>query len=107
MSIPAAVQGALRPGRTITWLRDQSNIAEDLTGATITGVLRHARTGVTRAITGTLAVTDGPGGVFTWDFSAADVAQAGLHYAQFSASYGSGVTPARTFRCDFLVEEYG
>lgn len=85
-----------------TWYREGTTTPEDLTGATLTGLIRVGST--TRAITGTLTVTDATGGVFRWDLSAADVADKGRLEVQFNAAFGSGQTPAKTFRADWYVE---
>lgn len=96
MSLATAVKGGVRPSQTITWLREAGG-AEDLTGATLTGTLRNRATGETRTIAGALTVTDGPGGVFRWDYAAGDVLEAGAFDVQFNAAFGSGASPARTF----------
>lgn len=103
-SLPNWVQGAMRPSMLPTWYREGTETPEDLTGATLTGFIRPSSTGVTRAITGILTVTDATGGVFRWDLSAADVADAGRHKVLFNAAFGSGQTPAKTFKADWLVE---
>lgn len=102
--LPSAVQGALRPSLELQWLRLNSNVPEDLTGATLTGTITRKRSSVTRAIVGDLTVTNGPEGRFTWDYDADDVEQAGLHFVQFEATFGSGQTPARTFKTEWTVE---
>jgi hypothetical protein len=96
MALAAAVRGGRRPSQLITWLRDDSG-AEDLTGATLTGQIRNRATNETRAIAGPLTVTDAVGGVFRWDYAAADVAEAGRFDVQFDAAFAAGQTPARTF----------
>lgn len=101
MALPSRPAGARRPPLTVTWMREGTTTPEDLTGATITGVLR--RSGTNTAITGTLTVTDGTGGVFRWDFSAADVATAGTYEVQFNAAFGSGLTPAKTFVAQMTI----
>jgi hypothetical protein len=99
-----AIQGALRPTQLITWLTGDG-VALVLTGATITGVIRNRTNNVARAVAGTLAVTDGAAGTFTWTYAAADVADAGTFDVQFSAAFGSAPTPARTFVATWVVEE--
>ena len=94
--LPNRVEGGVRPAQALTWKREDGS-AEDLTGATLTGSIRNRATGETRAIAGTLTVTDGPAGAFRWDFAAADVAEAGEFDVQFTAAYTAGATPARTF----------
>lgn len=101
MALAAAVRGGLRPSQAITWLREGVAFAngtpEDLTGATLTGWLRNRATGETRAIAGSLTVTDGAAGAFRWDYAPADVAETGAFDVQFNAAFGAGATPARTF----------
>ena len=99
-----AIQGALRPSQQVVWL-DGEGVALDLTGATITGVIRNRTNNVARAVAGTLTVTDAPAGTFTWAYAAGDVAEAGAFDVQFSAAFGSAPTPARTFVATWTVEE--
>ncbi len=105
MGLANAVMGALRPSQQITWTREGVNTPEPLTGATLTGKLRNCDTQVTRAIAGTLTVTDGANGVFTWAYDAADVAEAGLFDVQFTAAFGTSPTPARTVTSRWEVSE--
>jgi hypothetical protein len=104
MALANAVQDGLRPSQVITWSRADGT-AENLTGATITGSIRSIATGVTRAITGTLTVTTAASGIFTWAYSAADVADSGAFDVQFDASFGSNPTPAKTLLTPWLVDE--
>lgn len=101
--LAAAIQGALRPAQQIVWL-DGEGVALNLTGATITGVIRNQTSLVARAVAGTLAVTDAAAGTFTWTYNAADVASAGTFDVQFTAAFGSAPTPARTFAATWVVE---
>ena len=101
--LPNRVEGGVRPAQALTWKREDGS-AEDLTGATLTGSIRNRATGETRAITGVLTVTDGPAGAFRWDISAADVAEAGRFDVQFTAAFAAGLTPARTFVEQWVVE---
>ena len=48
-------------------------------------------------------ITDGAAGLFTWQYDAADVATAGSYEAQFTATYDTGPTPARTRRERFDI----
>ena len=105
MALASAVQGGLRPSQLITWTREDGD-AENLTGATLTGTITNRTTTVTRAIAGTLAVTDATAGVFRWDYAAGDVSDAGEFDVQFAAAFGSGQTPARTFVARWKVELY-
>lgn len=103
MALAAAVKGGARPSQAIAWQRDDGT-AEDLSAATLTGWIRNRATNATRAIAGTLTVTDGPTGAFRWDYAAADVAEAGAFDVQFNAAFGSGQTPARTFVARWVVQ---
>lgn len=107
--IPLAVQGAIRPGRALTWIRQDNDkktmTPEDLTSATITGVMRSHATGLLQNIVGTLSVSDGPAGQFDWQFATEDVAEVGRFDVQFTADYGGGVTPARSFHELFEVAQ--
>jgi len=103
--IPQQAQGALRPGRVIVWLRDDDT-PENLTNATITGVLRSRTTGAPRAIAGEFIIVDGAAGTFAWTFDAQDVAEADYYDVQFSASFpSSSETPAKTFTALWQVSE--
>jgi hypothetical protein len=104
MALASAVKGGLRPAQIITWSREDGNV-ETLTGATLTGFIRDRTTGTTRAIAGTLTVTNGAAGEFRWDYAAADVADVGYFDVQFNAAYGSGLTPAKTFIARWDVKE--
>ena len=97
-----SVQGALRPGRIITWQRT-TGIAEDLTDATITGRIRNMNTGATRDIVGALTLTDPSAGVFSWTFAAADVAEAGDFQVMFTATWSAGISPAKTYAATWQV----
>lgn len=102
-ALPNWVQFAQRPSLLITWYREGTTVVEDLTGATITGHIRRGSiAGTVAAITGTLTVISG--GVFRWDFSAADVVTSGRLEVQFTGTYASGQTPAKTFIATWYVE---
>lgn len=89
MSLPRAIQGARHTGQSITWTQDDDDdTAQDLTDATVTGTIED-EDGDTTAITGTLTVSDASNGVFTWAYSAADVATVGRFMVQFKATYTS------------------
>jgi hypothetical protein len=95
MALAAAVQGATRPEQVVTWTRADGT-PENLTGATLAGKIQSIGTGVTRAIAGTLTVTTAASGIFTWNYHADDVADDGSFQVQFTATFGSNPTPART-----------
>lgn len=102
--LAAAIQGALRPVQQIVWL-DGEGVALNLTGATITGVIRNRTNNSARAIAGTLAVVDATAGTFSWTYGAGDVVSAGAFDVQFTAAFESAPTPARTFVATWVVEE--
>lgn len=102
MALSPRVQGAPRPAQLITWLRGDGS-AEDLTGSTLTGVIYDERTGAARAVTGALELSDADAGQFTWEHSADDVSIAGLFLVQFTATFPTGLTPARTLGDDWEV----
>jgi len=103
--LAAAIQGALRPVQQVTWL-DGEGVALDLTDATITGIIRNRASGATRAIAGTLAITQAIDGIFTWSYDAADVADAGQFDVQFTATWEApALSPARTFAATWAVHE--
>jgi len=103
MALANMVKGATRPTQTITWTQEDGT-AFILTGATITGVMLNKSTKVSRAIAGTLAVTDGANGVFTWAYHADDVAESGHFLVQFTATYVAVPTVAKTRYALFVVE---
>lgn len=86
MALANAVQAARHTAQVVTWL-DGDGDAQILTAATLTGRIRNRKTGIERAVDGTLAVTDGANGVFTWTYGAADVADEGVFDVQFVATY--------------------
>jgi hypothetical protein len=96
VELPAWVQGARNPSPLITWLQNGTTTPQDLTGATLTGVIWVSRSEAA-AITGTLTLTDADAGQFRWDLSADDVDHTGVVTVQFTATYASGVTPAVSF----------
>lgn len=95
-----AVQGAQRPSQLITWT-DEDDSALSLTGATVTGVIVDVA-GNVRAISGNLTPT-ASAGEFRWDYSAEDVATVGSFMVQFTATFGTAPTPARTYATPWEV----
>ena len=95
------VVGGLRPSLAIEWLRDDG-VAEDLTGATLSGTIED-RAGNTRSIAGTLSVLDGAAGTFEWAFAAGDLAAPGTYQVQFTASFNTPPTPAKSFAAEMTV----
>ncbi len=104
MALAQAIQEALRPSQIITWTRGDGT-PENLSDATLTGKIRDNPTGIVREIAGTLTVTDGPSGIFTWEYHADDVADAGRFMVQFTASFADDPTPARTIATEWFVYE--
>lgn len=105
MALATAVAGGLRPSQIVTWERSDG-APEPLTGATLTGTITNRATDTTRAIAGTLTVTDGAAGEFRWDYAAGDVDTAGEYDVQFNAAFSPGPSPARTFVARWKVERY-
>lgn len=104
MALADAVAGAQRPSQTITW-SDEDGDALDLTGATITARLRSRLTGEAIDSDGTFTITDAPDGVFTWAYGEDDVETAGDYDVQFTATYGSEPSPARTKAALWTIHE--
>ena len=102
-ALASAVAGAKRPSQIITWTDTSGNVL-DLTGATITAIVKNLDTGVAVASDGVFAITDATAGKFRWAYSTADVATAGNYQVQFTAAYGSAPTPARNFIASWRVE---
>lgn len=99
-----AIEGARRPSQTITWA-DDAGTPLDLTGAVITARIRNRSSSTVAASTGTFAITDAANGVFRWDYSADDVATAGRYEVQFTATFGTAPTTARTITANWRVLE--
>lgn len=87
--LPSAIEGSILT-QIFTWADENGNII-DLTGTTITGYLQPADTpGDLRAIAGTLAVTDGAAGKFSWTYAIGDT-EAGIYLVQFTAQRDGSV----------------
>ncbi len=97
-----AVKGARHTPQDITWLREDGD-PQDLTGATLTGVIRSA-TGTTRAIDGALSILSATAGTFRWTYGATDVGTTGVFRVQFTATYADA-TLDRTFLAAWTVED--
>lgn len=102
MSLQPAIKGDRHTGQQITWYYADGVTVKPLTGATITGTITDTA-GTTRAITGTLNVTDGPNGVLQWAYGAADTATAGRFTAQFTATYADTLQDS-SFEMDWDVK---
>ena len=92
MSLPDVVSTGTHTALTLTWTRKVQRKPVDLTGATITGrmVRIDVLPNVTRDITGTFTIVTATSGIFSWTFSAADIATPGTWEVQFIATYGDG-----------------
>lgn len=98
MSLQPAIQGDLHEGQLITWYAGTT--AKVLTGATITGKIINSA-GVAAAIAGTLTVTDGPNGIFSWVYAAGDTANVGAFKVQFTATFAG--SPDSSYEADWAV----
>lgn len=103
--LPDWVAGSLRPSMLVTWLYEDDTVGPDLSGATITATIAGLGGTSTRAAAGDFTVTDGPNGVFRWDFDAADLL-VGRWEVQFNAAFGSDPTPAITFLARWWVRRH-
>ncbi len=100
MALANALQHARKRSQRITW-QDEDQAAIDLTGATLTGIIE--RSGVQTAITGTLTLVTAASGIFSWAYSAADVAQAGSFFVQFRAKYSADSLSEISYRTRWTV----
>lgn len=103
MALASAVKGARHTGQQITWLR-QDDTAVNLTGTTLTGRLRDRKTGVARAIDGTLTLVTPASGIFNWVYGALDVGTAGMFDVQVTATYADTLKEI-SFLSEWWVEE--
>lgn len=99
MALPDAAQ--LEDGRvvTITWLKQGTTTPEDISSPTsFTGAIESGSgpTYTKVAISGTLTVTDGANGVFTWTWNATDTILTGQFLVQF-VIVKTGVPSLRSF----------
>jgi hypothetical protein len=104
MALADAIQGARRPSQQITWI-DNDNVALDLTGATIAARIKNLTTAATVESDGVFTVESAAAGVFRWDYSTADVSEAGIFEIQFIATFGQSPTPAKTLKTSWYVHE--
>ena len=88
MALADAVKGSDKIGQLITW-----SPVFDLTGATLSGVIRESPkdSNSERAITGALALSDAENGVFSWAYSDADVAESGTFWVKFTAAFSGSL----------------
>lgn len=103
MALADAVEGAVRPSQSITW-QDQDGSAFSLANVSaITARIYNKATKQTADSDGTFTVTDEAAGTFRWDYGTNDVAAPGNYLVQFTATFSSGVTPARTIPADWTI----
>lgn len=88
MALQDAVQAATYTGQEITWT-DAAGNAKDLTGAIISGRIQSKTSGAARAIAGSLDLVTPANGVFSWQYDAGDVVDAGLFLVQFIDTRGA------------------
>lgn len=104
MALASAVEGST-DYQDITWIQLLTTppVPLDLTGATITGILREWRSQITRAIAGTLDPTDPVNGVFRWTYSTADTLPL-VYDVQFTATYPGSNPVSKTFQTTWYIE---
>jgi hypothetical protein len=102
MALSSAVQHSRKRSQIITWT-DDDGVAINLTGATLTGFKRD-RHGADTTITGVLAVTNAAAGIFSWAYSAADVAVPGAYRVVFTASYTDSLDEVSPFHAWRVLE---
>ena len=104
MGAIVAVQGSRWPPQPLVW--EIGGAPANLAGATgITARMRNRDTAVTRDVTGAIAVTNGARGEFVWTYSVDDVAERGTFDVQFTAAFGDGPTPGKSFQATLTVAE--
>ncbi|RLC98175.1 MAG: hypothetical protein DRI46_11820 [Chloroflexi bacterium] len=81
--LPDAVQSSQNT-ILITWYNVVGEF-QDLTAATITGLIRPAGSGSVFPVDGTITVTDGENGKFSWEYGSGDVGTPGNFEVQFKA----------------------
>ena len=81
-----AVKNARHTPQVITWL-DTDGDPLVLTGAVITGRILDTATDVARDMDGTMEVTNGDIGEFSWTYGANDVGTSGDFLVQFTATF--------------------
>lgn len=101
MALANAIKGARHTAQRITWT-DDDGTAVNLTGATLTGKIKHR--GVTRAIDGSLALVTAASGIFDWTYGATDVGTVGAMKVQIIATYGDS-SKDKTYISDWKVED--
>ena len=98
MALADAVKGSLRSGQTVTW-----SPVMDLTGATITAVIRDLFDDEERAVEGELEPTENAEvGEFHWAYATEDVEMEGSYWVKFTADYGDD-RPEISYSADWVV----
>lgn len=103
MALPQGVVGATHASILATCQREDGSIV-DLTGATMSGVIKNKRTGDKKNIVGTFALVDATGGQFRWTFATGDLDTVGHFTVQFTATF-SDATLERSLLEDWEVVE--
>jgi hypothetical protein len=93
LAIPDAVQNEKGRVITMTAYKKGTTTVQDITGATITGIIETTPgpTFTVRAVNGALAVVLGTAGTFTWTWNQTDTGTAGKFSVQFIATIGSTI----------------
>src|SRR5512139_468375 len=86
MALQPALKGARNTGQQITWTRTDG-VAQNLTGATLSGRMKNIATGTAVAIDGVLSLVTAASGIFNWAYGAVDVGTAGVYEVQLKATY--------------------
>lgn len=87
MALAKAVKGARKIAQQITWT-DEDGTAVNLTGTTITAVIRNKNNkGSVRAADGAFSLVTPASGIFSWAYGSADTGTAGEFEVQFTATY--------------------
>lgn len=94
MPLDPIPQGSTHTPVDIAWTRATDGAPQDLTGATLTGLI-IGQNGTTRLITGTLvALAPTTSGIVRWFLSAPDVATIGIYLIRITATYADGLSDA-------------
>jgi hypothetical protein len=86
MSLPKAIQGAIRTSIYITFLHDRTGCPYVLDDIEISAIIKDMETGDVRLSTGTFTIIDSDQGEFLWKYSMNDVSQHGAFVVQFKAT---------------------
>lgn len=94
MSVRQFIVGATRPIWTVT-VKNADGSAFDLTGYTLTGVMKDVASSLSVTLAGTFALTNASGGVFTYTPVAGDVDEPGVFEVTYTATNGSAIAKMR------------